>query len=141
VVETCVENKGKLIIPAFSLGRTQEIVHALDKLENAGKLPPIKVFVDSPLSTNATDIVKSFPEHYNSELLRYMERDQNPFGFARLHYIRDVKYSKLINSLDEPCIIISASGMIEAGRILHHIFNNIENPRNTVLIVGYCEPS
>jgi metallo-beta-lactamase family protein len=141
VVETCVENKGKLIIPAFSLGRTQEIVHALDKLESRGKLPPIKVFVDSPLSTNATDIVKSFPEHYNDELRKYMERDSNPFGFAHLHYIRDVKYSKLLNSLDEPCIIISASGMVEAGRILHHVRNNIENERNTLLFVGYCEPS
>jgi metallo-beta-lactamase family protein len=141
VVETCVENKGKLIFPAFSLGRTQEIVHALDKLETAGKLPAIKVFVDSPLSTNATDIVKSFPEHYNDEILKYMERDSNPFGFAQLHYIRDVKYSKMLNRLEEPCIIISASGMVEAGRILHHVRNNVENPRNTILIVGYCEPS
>jgi len=141
VVETCVENKGKLIIPAFSLGRTQEIVHALDKLETAGKLPTIKVFVDSPLSTNATDIVKSFPEHYNDEILKYMERDSNPFGFAQLHYIRDVKYSKMLNRLEEPCIVISASGMVEAGRILHHVRNNVENPRNTILIVGYCEPS
>lgn len=141
VVETCVENKGKLIIPAFSLGRTQEIVHALDRLETDGKLPPIKVFVDSPLSTNATDIVKRFPEHYNKDLQNYMKRDSNPFGFAHLHYIRDVKYSKLLNKLDEPCIIISASGMVEAGRILHHVRNNVENSRNTILIVGYCEPS
>ncbi len=141
VTQTCVENKGKLIIPAFSLGRTQEIVYALDKLETEGKLPPIKVFVDSPLSTNATDIIKSFPEHYNADILKYMQKDSNPFGFSRLHYIREVKYSKFLNTLNEPCIIISASGMIEAGRILHHIFNNIEDERNTVLIVGYCEPS
>lgn len=140
VVETCVENKGKLIIPSFSLGRTQEIVHSLDKLENEGRLPPINVFVDSPLSTNATQIVKSFPEHYSPELLRYMERDNNPFGFSRLHYIRDVKQSKQLNSNREPCIIISASGMIEAGRVVHHVFNHIEDPKNTILIVGYCEP-
>jgi metallo-beta-lactamase family protein len=141
VMDTCIENKGKLIIPSFSLGRTQEIVHALDRLESKGKLPPIKVFVDSPLSTNATEIVKSFPEHYNDELRKYMERDSNPFGFAHLHYIRDAKYSKMLNTLDEPCIIISASGMAEAGRIVHHIKNNVENPRNTILFVGYCEPS
>lgn len=140
VHETCVVNKGKLIIPAFSIGRTQEIVFALDKLETEGKLPPIKVFVDSPLSTNATDIFKSFPEHFNKDMKRYMKLDRNPFGFANLHYIRDAKYSKQINHLQEPCIIISASGMAEAGRILHHINNNIEDPRNTILFVGYCEP-
>lgn len=141
VLETCVANKGKLIIPAFSLGRTQEIVHALDKMESAGLLPPVKVFVDSPLSTSATDIVKSFPEYYNKAIKKYMERDSQPFGFSNLHYIRDVKYSKLLNKLDEPCIIISASGMVEAGRIMHHVANNIESERNTLLIVGYCEPS
>jgi len=141
VHQTCVVNKGKLIIPAFSLGRTQEIVHALDKMESEGVLPPVKVFVDSPLSTSATDIVKSFSQYYNKDIKKYMERDSQPFGFSNLHYIRDVKYSKLINTLDEPCIIISASGMIEAGRILHHIANNIEDERSTVLIVGYCEPS
>ncbi len=141
VRETCVENKGKLIIPSFSLGRTQEIVYALDKLESAGKLPPIKVFVDSPLSTNATEIVRSFPDHYNKRILKYMERDSNPFGFSNLHYIRDAKYSKLLNKLQEPAIIISASGMAEAGRIVHHLRNNIEDPRNTILMVGYCEPS
>jgi metallo-beta-lactamase family protein len=110
-------------------------------MESAGNLPPIKVFVDSPLSTNATEIVRSFPDHFNPRILKYMERDTNPFGFSGLHYIRDVKYSKLINTLKEPCIIISASGMAEAGRILHHLSNNIEDERNTVLIVGYCEPS
>jgi metallo-beta-lactamase family protein len=141
VYETCVEKKGKLIIPAFSLGRTQEIVYALDQLESKGLLPPIKVFVDSPLSTNATEIVQSFPEEYNKRILKYMERDANPFGFQGLHYVREAKYSKQINTLREPCIIISASGMIEAGRILHHVRNNISNPDNTLLIVGYCEPS
>ena len=140
VKHTCVEKKGKLIIPSFSIGRTQEIVLALDKLETDGLLPPIKVFVDSPLSTNATDIIRSFPEHFNEEMLRYMRRDPHPFSFDNLVYVRDVKYSKLINTLDEPCIIISASGMIEAGRILHHVANNIDNPRNTILFVGYCEP-
>ncbi len=140
VNETCVEKRGKLIIPSFSLGRTQEIVHSLDRLETAGKLPAIKVFVDSPLSTNATEIVRSFPEQFNDRLLKYMEKDANPFGFSRLYYVRDVKYSKQINTLKEPCIIISASGMAEAGRILHHLANNIEDKNNTILFVGYCEP-
>jgi metallo-beta-lactamase family protein len=130
-----------LIIPSFSLGRTQEIVHNLDRLETDGKLPSIKVFVDSPLSTNATEIVRSFPDHFNDRILKYMEKDSNPFGFSGLYYVRDVKYSKQINDLKEPCIIISASGMAEAGRIVHHLANNIEDPRNTILFIGYCEPS
>jgi len=141
VVETCVEKKGKLIIPAFSLGRTQELVYALDKLESTGKLPKINVYVDSPLSTNATQILKNHPECYNKDVIKYMQTDDDPFGFNRLHYITKLEQSKLLNALPEPCIIISASGMMEAGRILHHLKNNIENKKNTILIVGYCEPS
>ncbi|MCB0401539.1 MAG: MBL fold metallo-hydrolase [Flavobacteriales bacterium] len=140
VYNTCVVKKGKLIIPAFSVGRTQEIVYALDRLEAAGKLPPINVFVDSPLSTNATEIMKNHPECYNDSILEYMETNSDPFGFNRLKYIRDVNESKLLNSIKEPCIIISASGMMEAGRILHHLRNNIGNKKNTVLVVGYCSP-
>jgi metallo-beta-lactamase family protein len=141
VTKTCVEKKGKLIIPAFSLGRTQEIVYALDQLETAGKLPNINVYVDSPLSTNATEIVRSHPECFNQDVKKYMQYDSDPFGFNRLHYIKKLEQSKLLNSLPDPCIIISASGMMEAGRILHHLKNNIEDKRNTLLIVGYCEPS
>jgi metallo-beta-lactamase family protein len=141
VVDTCVKNKGKLIIPAFSVGRTQEIVYALDQLETAGKLPPIKVYVDSPLSTNATEIIKDHPECFNQQMTDYLKKDASPFGFNRLVYIQDVEESKLLNESKEPCIIISASGMAEAGRIVHHIANNIENNKNTILIVGYSEPS
>ena len=141
VVETCVEKKGKLIIPAFSLGRTQELVYALDKLESSGKLPKINVYVDSPLSTNATQILKNHPECYNKSVIKYMQKDDDPFGFNRLRYITKLEQSKLLNTLPEPCIIISASGMMEAGRILHHLKNNIGNKKNTILIVGYCEPS
>lgn len=140
VYETCVSKKGKLIIPAFSLGRTQEIVHALDRLESKGLLPPINVYVDSPLSTNATEIMKAHPECYNKKVLDYMKVDADPFGFNRLKYIRDVKESKLLNELNDPCIIISASGMMEAGRILHHLRNNLGDSKNTVLVVGYCSP-
>lgn len=141
VRDTCVTKKGKLIIPAFSLGRTQELVYALDRLESAGKLPAINVYVDSPLSTNATEVVRSHPECFNNDVIKYMQKDSNPFGFDRLKYITKLEQSKILNTLPEPCIIISASGMMAAGRILHHLKNNIENSRNTILIVGYCEPS
>ncbi len=140
VKDTCVEKKGKLIIPSFSIGRSQEIIYTLDRLQTEGKLPPIKVFVDSPLSTNATNIFRLHPECFNKKILNYMKTDPDPFGFGNLHYTQDVKESKRLNHLDEPCIIISASGMMEAGRVKHHLANNISNPRTTILAVGYCAP-
>ncbi|MBL7883160.1 MAG: MBL fold metallo-hydrolase, partial [Bacteroidia bacterium] len=124
VYNTCVVKKGKLIIPAFSLGRTQEIVFALDKMENKKMLPHINVYVDSPLSINATNIMRAHPECFNQDILNYMKKDPNPFGFGNLIYIQDVEDSKNLNDLKESCIIISASGMIEAGRIKHHVANN-----------------
>lgn len=141
VYYTCITKKGKLIIPAFSLGRTQEIVYALDQMENKKMLPHIKVYVDSPLSVNATNVMRAHPECFNEEMLDYMKKDANPFGFGNLIYIQDVDDSKMLNKLDEPCIIISASGMIEAGRIKHHVSNNISDKKNTILIVGYAEPN
>ncbi len=140
VKETCVKNKGKLIIPAFSVDRTQELVYALDKMEHAGILPRIKVFVDSPLSVNATNIMRKHRECYNDTLLNYLKNDEDPFGFDNLEYISDVNRSKELNDYHEPCIIISSSGMAEAGRIKHHIANNVTNKNNTILIVGYCTP-
>jgi len=141
VQRACVEKGGKLIIPAFSVGRTQEVVSVLNDLEFEGKLPKIKVFVDSPLAVNATQIIKDHPECYNARLKKFMKSDDDPFGFNGLKYIRKVEDSKAINNLKEPCIIISSSGMIEGGRIKHHLINNIENKNNTVLIVGYCSKS
>lgn len=138
---TCLEKKGKVIIPAFSVGRTQEIVYMLDKLEHAGELPHIPVYVDSPLSANATEVFVNHPECFDSEIHRYITENANPFGFNNLHYIRDTEASKQLNNNPEPCIIISASGMMNAGRIRHHLLNNIENERNTILIVGYCSPN
>lgn len=137
---TCLEKKGKLIIPAFSIGRTQEIVYIMDKLENAGKLPRVPVYVDSPLAVNATVIFGSHPECYDAELSVYILKDPNPFGFSNLTYIKEVEHSKWLNTSNEPCIIISASGMANAGRVKHHIYNNIDDPKNTILIVGYCAP-
>lgn len=140
VTRTCVEKKGRLIIPAFSLGRTQEIVFVLDKLKNEGKLPNIKTFVDSPLSVSATAIVRKHPEAFNEALREYIKTDPDPFGFNNLTYIRDAGESKELNRINEPCIIISASGMADAGRVKHHIRNAIGDARNTILMVGYCAP-
>lgn len=129
---------GKVIIPAFSVGRTQEIVYSLDQLWNEGELPEIPVYVDSPLAVNATGVFLSHPECFDRDLLEYMRTDDNPFGFEKLQYVRKVERSKALNGTSLPMVIISASGMCEAGRILHHLRNNIEDPRNTVLMVGYC---
>lgn len=141
IQETCVEKKGKLLIPAFSVGRTQEIVYMLDRLETAGKLPKIPVYVDSPLAVNATTIFGSHPECYDSDLHEYLLTDDNPFGFSELTYIRKAEKSKELNSRKEAAIIISASGMMNAGRSKHHLRNTIGNPKNTVFIVGYCAPN
>lgn len=140
ITETCVKNKGKLIIPAFSVGRTQELVYALNRLQISNVLPDINFYVDSPLSTEATEVIKQHSECYNKRLLEYMQRDPEPFDFKGLHYITDVQDSIALNSSPQPCVIISASGMADAGRIKHHISHNIQSSRNTILIVGYCEP-
>lgn len=141
VHDTCVVKGGKLVIPAFSVDRTQELIYQLDQLSSAGLLPQIKVFVDSPLSVKATMVMKEHEECFNPDILAYIEKDGDAFGFPNLHYISKVEDSKKINSLKEPCIIISSSGMAEAGRIKHHIANSIQNPNNTILIVGYCSPT
>ncbi|MCD8528970.1 MAG: hypothetical protein LRY27_03180 [Chitinophagales bacterium] len=120
------------------MGRTQEIVYMLDQLENEGLLPNIPVYVDSPLAIDATEIFMMHPECYDFDLLTYMKEDPNPFGFKRLRYTRSVEESKAINNHKGPAIIISASGMMSAGRVKHHLNNNIENPSNTILVVGYC---
>ncbi|MFO0323300.1 MAG: MBL fold metallo-hydrolase RNA specificity domain-containing protein [Bacteroidota bacterium] len=141
VKHTCIEKKGKLIIPAFSLGRTQEIVYILDKLKNKNLLPYIKIYVDSPLSTNVTDIMRESVTCFNQNLQEYIKVDPDPFGFSNLKYIREKEESIALNTSDEPCIIISASGMMDAGRIKHHLKNNISDSKNTVLILGYCTPN
>ncbi len=141
VIETCVDKAGKLIIPSFSIGRTQEIIFVLNKLYNEGKLPHIEVFVDSPLSVNATDIFRMHVDGMNEEVKQVLKTDPDPFGFNSLHYIKKVEESKALNDYQGPCIIISSSGMMEAGRIKHHVANNVSNWRNTILIVGYCSPT
>lgn len=141
VVETCVNNRGKLLIPSFSIGRTQEIIFVLNNLYNKGLLPKIQVFVDSPLSVNATDVFRMHSECMNEEVKAVLKYDDDPFGFNSLRYIKNVEESKALNAYENPCIIISSSGMLEAGRIKHHVANNISNWRNTILIVGYCSPT
>jgi metallo-beta-lactamase family protein len=141
VERTCVQRKGKLIIAAFSVGRTQEILYALNQLELERRLPDIDYFVDSPLSIQATEIVKKYPEDFNPTIQKVLKMDQDPFSFPGLKYIKTVDQSKLLNFRNEPCVIISASGMAEAGRVKHHISNTVENSRNSILLTGYCEPN
>ncbi|MBA2760533.1 MAG: MBL fold metallo-hydrolase [Segetibacter sp.] len=141
ITKTCLQKRGKLIIPAFSVGRTQEILYALNQLENEHRLPQLTYFVDSPLSREATEVVKSHPENFNQELQQVLLHDKDPFNFYGLQYIKTSDESKQINFYNQPCVIISASGMADAGRVKHHIRNNISSQANTILMVGYCEPA
>ncbi|MEO6686368.1 MAG: MBL fold metallo-hydrolase [Dyadobacter sp.] len=138
VSETCLEKKGKVIIPAFAIDRTQELIYTLDKLSSSGKLPRIDVYIDSPLAVRATTIMKDHEECFNPDILDYIEKDGDAFAFPNLHYISETSESIALNDLNKPCIIISASGMAEAGRIKHHIKNNIGDPNSTILLVGYA---
>ena len=141
VNDTCVVKRGKLIIPAFSVGRTQEIVYSLNNLYNANLLPKVDIYVDSPLSVNATNIFRMHTECFNEDVAKVMLTDPDPFGFNSLFYITSKEDSMRLNEMKQPMIIISSSGMMEAGRVKHHLANNISNPANTVLAVGYCAPS
>ena len=141
IQRTCVEKKGKLIMPAFSLGRTQEILYALNQLSLERRLPKVDYFLDSPLSTSITEVVKNYPQHFNKTIQKVLQSDDDPFRFEGLRYIESVEQSKMLNYRNEPCVIISASGMAEAGRVKHHISNNVENSRNAILMTGYCEPA
>ena len=140
IEETCLQRKGKLVIAAFSVGRTQELLYFLNQLELENRLPAVPVYLDSPLSVEATEIVKSFPANFNNTIQRVMQSDADPFGFPQLKYIRSVEQSKQLNFENGPMVIIAASGMADAGRVKHHISNSIENSRNRVLFTGYCEP-
>lgn len=138
---TCVEKKGRLIIPSFSVGRTQELVYALNRLEITKQLPDVDFYVDSPLSVEATNIMKHHQNMLNKKFQKYLLLDPEPFDFKRLNYISSAESSRALNDMEKPCVIISASGMADAGRVKHHIKHAIENKRNTILLVGYCEPN
>jgi metallo-beta-lactamase family protein len=138
LVRDTLEAKGKVIIPAFSIGRTQQIVYTFHQLTLAGELPAVPMFVDSPLSVNATEVHRLHPECFNETIYKFLREKANPFGMQNLTYIREVAHSKKLNELKDAAVIISASGMAEAGRIRHHLKNNIGDPKNLVLFVGYC---
>lgn len=128
---------GKIIVPAFAVGRTQQLVLALHELMLANRIPNIPMFVDSPLASKATKVYRAHAEAMDAETNEFYQKGQDPFGFSRLRYTQDVNESKALNDLKGPFLVISASGMCEAGRILHHLRNNVENPRNTILITGF----
>jgi metallo-beta-lactamase family protein len=142
VVKRTVERGGKVIVPAFAVGRTQEIVYALHQMIDAGDLPPIPVYVDSPLAVNASKIFQAHPEVMDAETREFVRTDRHKaaLGFDLLTYTRSVEESKALNDRTDPMVIISASGMAETGRILHHLRHNVENPRNTVMIVSWQAP-
>jgi metallo-beta-lactamase family protein len=138
-VRSTIRRRGKVIIPAFAVGRTQEIVYSLNELEADGDIPEVPVFVDSPLAVNATEVFRMHPEAWDEEVQAFLleERRKNPFDSPEIEYVRDARRSKQLNYMTEPAVIVSASGMAEYGRILHHLKHNIENSENTVLIVGF----
>jgi metallo-beta-lactamase family protein len=138
LINETVARKGKIIIPAFAVGRTQQIVFSLHQLTLAGKIPRLPMFVDSPLSVNATEVFRLHPECFNETTYKFLREKANPFGMENLTYIRELAHSMKLNDLHDPAIIISASGMAEAGRVRHHLRNNIGNSRNLILFVGYC---
>ncbi len=136
IVETH-KRRGKVIIPAFAVGRTQELVYALNQLSEAQKIPSLDIYVDSPLAVDVTEVFRAHPECYDEESLALLQTARNPFGFRRLTYVREVEDSKRLNFLRDSAVIISASGMCESGRILHHLKNNIEDADNTILFSGF----
>ncbi len=139
IVRETVRRRGRVIIPSFAVGRTQEIVFALNELETSGDIPPIPIFVDSPLAVNVTEVFRMHPEEWDDEVRAFMSggKRPNPFDSRLIEYVRDQSRSKQLNYLTQPAIIISASGMAESGRILHHLKNGIEDPNNTILFVGF----
>lgn len=137
IVNRTAARGGRIIVPAFAVGRTQQLVLLLHQLTNEKRIPDIPIFVDSPLAVNVTEVYRNHPECFDEETHTYLDHNQDPFGFRRLQYVRDVAESKKLNDLRGPFVVISASGMCEQGRILHHLRNNLEDPRSTVLITGF----
>lgn len=137
IVNRTVKRGGKVIIPAFAVGRTQQIVLILHRLINENRIPKIPIYVDSPLAVNVTEAFRNHTECFDDATNKYLRNGEDPFGFDRLTYVRDVEESKKLNGRRDPMVVISASGMCEAGRVLHHLRNNIGESRNTVLLTGY----
>jgi len=142
VVQKVIHRGGKVIIPAFAVGRTQELVYSLNRMMGSGDIPRVPVYVDSPLAVNASDIFRAHPECFDEEARQMLQssKHRTVLGFDMLTYIRSVEESKALNDRTDPMIIISASGMVETGRILHHLRNNINDPKSGVLIVSWMAP-
>ena len=142
VVSRTIARRGKIIIPAFAVGRTQELVYDFHLMMQNGEIPKIPIYVDSPLATYASDIYTQHPECIDKDTIELIKnsKSRSALGFDLLTYVRSVEESKALNDRKDPMVIISASGMAETGRILHHLKNNIENPQNTILIVGWQAP-
>ena len=138
IIRNAARRGGKILIPAFAVERTQQLLFVLHELFESGVIPNIPVYVDSPLAVSATEIYRLHPDAFNEEVYKSLFERDNPFGFENLTLVRSVSGSKALNTIDGVAIIISASGMCEAGRILHHLKNNVSDPRTTVLFVGYC---
>jgi metallo-beta-lactamase family protein len=141
IKRVCIQKGGKLIIPAFSVGRTQEILYSLNQLELEHRLPELNYFVDSPLSTKATQVIKSYKDDYNERLQNILKIDEDPFHFKGLKYVETVEESRQLVNYKEPCVIISSSGTGDAGRVKHHISSAIDKEANAVLMSGYCQTS
>ena len=137
VVRQTAARGGKVIIPAFAVGRTQTIVYFLHQLMRAGRLPGLPIYVDSPMAVRATEVFRAHPECFDDTALQLLAEHPDLFGAERIRYVESVHDSIALNGRPEPCVIISASGMCESGRVLHHLKHNIEDPRNTILIAGY----
>ena len=140
IVNRTIERNGKIIIPSFAVGRTQQLLYTFYQITKSRCIPALPTYVDSPLSLQATDVFRHHPECFNKTFYDVMMSRDNPFSTSNITYVQSVEESKALNDLKKPCVIISASGMADAGRIRHHIKNNIENDRNTILIVGWCAP-
>lgn len=137
-INRALETKGKILIPSFAVERTQQLIYGFHQIIESGCIPPVPIYVDSPLAVNATEVFRLHPECFNEDIYKFLFDKRNPFGFNTLTMIRESDQSKRLNDLKDPAIIIAASGMCEAGRILHHLANNISNPDTTILFVGYC---
>ncbi len=137
IVKRTIGRGGRVIIPAFAVGRTQQIVLLLHQLINEKRIPSVPMFVDSPLAVDVTKAFRAHPECFDEQAAKYLRNGEDPFGFRRLSYVRDAEGSKKLNDLRGPYIVISPSGMCEAGRVLHHLRHNVGDPKNTVLITGY----
>lgn len=140
VLDVCVKGRGKLLIPAFSIGKTQEILYTLNALSNEGRLPRVPVFVDSPLAISATEVARAHSSLFQDDVRKELARDPDLFSFPGVEFVRSAERSKQLNGVKEPAIIIAASGMMEAGRIRHHLHNELDDAANAVLVVGFCAP-